>query len=175
MPAVRIPATQRRVEVVEVATREFAKGGMAGTPTEIIARKAGISHAYLFRLFPTKKTLFVACVDRAFDRTLETFAAAVDGETIDERLEAMGKAYADMLSDRELLLAQLHAYAACGDDDIRARVRERFSGLLREIARLSGAPAERVQSFVAHGMLLNVVAAMQAPELIDEAAWRDAC
>ena len=41
--------------------RHFAIGGYNGTSTEAIAREAGISQPYLFRLFRTKKELFIAC------------------------------------------------------------------------------------------------------------------
>ena len=42
------------------ARAAFARGGLHGTSTEEIAEAAGISQPYLFRLFGTKKRLFVA-------------------------------------------------------------------------------------------------------------------
>ena len=45
----------------------FAERGFLGTPTTEIAKAAGISQAYLFRLFPTKSDLVLA-VDRALQR-----------------------------------------------------------------------------------------------------------
>ena len=64
------------------ATREFAVGGLHGTPVEAIAKKVGVSQPYLFQLFGTKKDLFIAAVRRAFERTVATFrtAAAEAGE-----------------------------------------------------------------------------------------------
>lgn len=173
MTAVRLSAEVRREQVLLVALKAFARGGLHGTPTEAIARESGISHAYLFRLYPTKLELFLACVDRAFDRTEAVFRENASGVTPEERLERMGRAYGELLSDRDLLLGQLHAYAACGDDAIRERVRTRFAALVGEIRALSGAEPLDVQAFVAHGMLLNVAAAMGLPEIADsdERCW----
>jgi AcrR family transcriptional regulator len=41
--------------VLNAAIVEFARAGYAGTSTEAIATRAGISQPYLFRLFGTKK------------------------------------------------------------------------------------------------------------------------
>src|SRR5450755_3882312 len=109
----RSTAQERRGELVTAALTEFAVGGMHGTSTEAIARRAGISHAYLFRLFGTKKQLFIACAELCFRRVQETFEAAAAGETPAARLQSMGTAYREMLADRELLLGQMQMYAAC--------------------------------------------------------------
>ena len=48
-------------------------------------------------------------------------AARAEDPSTQHILDAMGLAYCDLLRDRELLLCQLQAYAACGDPEIRAR------------------------------------------------------
>jgi len=60
--AARLPVEERRAEVVEAAIKAFAVGGYAGTSTEEIARLAGVSQPYLFRLFGSKQALFLATV-----------------------------------------------------------------------------------------------------------------
>ncbi len=50
-------ASQRREQVLAVAEEEFAATGLHGTSAETIARRAGISQAYVFRIFGTKKQL----------------------------------------------------------------------------------------------------------------------
>src|SRR5579864_9019584 len=106
----RMPAAERRELVLDAAVAEFAVHGLAGTSTEDVARKAGISQPYLFRLFPTKKTLFLALVDRCFQRVRDTFTAAAGDYTGEEALDAMGEEYERLLGDRTLLLLQMHAY-----------------------------------------------------------------
>ena len=112
-------AAERREMVLEAAVAEFAAHGLAGTSTEDVARQAGISQPYLFRLFPTKKALFLALVDRCFRRVRETFVAAAGDLTGDEALAAMADSYTRLLDDRTLLLLQMQIYAACGDPEIR--------------------------------------------------------
>lgn len=165
-------AQERREEVLNAAAAEFGARGLAGTSTEEVARRAGISHPYLFRLFPTKKALFLALVDRCFDRVGQVFAEAAGERTGQAALDAMALAYRDLLGDRTLLLLQLQAYAACDDAEIRTATRARFRDLWALAERLTGLPLEPVVEFFAMGMLLNVAAAMDLPA-VDErwAGW----
>src|SRR5437867_4725479 len=101
---VRMSAGERRETVLEAAVVEFAIRGLAGTSTEDVARRAGISQPYLFRLFPTKKALFLALVERCFRRVEDTFTAAAGDLTGDEAMTAMADSYTRLLDDRTLLL-----------------------------------------------------------------------
>ncbi len=156
----RMSAHDRRVSIVDAAVVEFAHGGFAGTSTEDIARRAGISQPYLFRLFPTKKDLFLATVERCWHRIGEAFAEAAEGLEGEEALGAMGMAYGAVLGDRDLLLLQLHMYAACADPDVRDAVRVGYGELWSQVERLCGQPVQDRVAFFASGMLCNVVAAM---------------
>src|SRR5881296_4169162 len=104
--AVRSTAAERKDDVLDAALIEFAEHGFEGTSTEDIARRAGISQPYLFRLFGTKKELYKASVARCFRETLETFQRAAEGKRGEAALEAMGAAYQELLSDRNRLRAQ---------------------------------------------------------------------
>jgi AcrR family transcriptional regulator len=164
---VRMTADERRESVLEAAVIEFSARGLDGTSTEHVAHRAGISQPYLFRLFPTKKALFLALVERCFQRVSEAFSAAADGHTGEEAFEAMGTAYNELLVDRTLLLLQLHAYAASDDPEIRDATRAGFWRLWQLVERLTGQPFERVLQFFAIGMLLNVAAALDL-QTVDE-------
>jgi AcrR family transcriptional regulator len=172
-PAVRLSADERREQVLTVAMAAFARGGYDGTSTEEVARRAGISQPYLFRLFPTKKTLFCALVERGFRRVGEAFEQAAAGLTGQQARQAMGGAYFQLLHDRELLLVQLHAYAGCDDPEICAVTRREFRRLWRRVQSLAGLDDAAAREFFATGMLMNVMAAMNAVE-VDE-AWARAC
>ena len=167
-----MPAAERRESVLEAAALEFALGGLAGTSTEDVARRAGLSQPYLFRLFPTKKALFLALVERCYQRIEEAFTAAAGDKTGEEALEAMGDEYERLLDDRTLLLLQMHAYAACEDPDIRTATRAGYKRLWNMVERVSGLPFDRIVQFFAMGMLINVAAAMDLPA-VDErwASW----
>jgi AcrR family transcriptional regulator len=163
-------AEARRETLVESAVRVFAERGFHGTPTTEVAKEAGISQAYLFRLFPTKSELYVAAVQRCFSRTLATFKAAAAEADGPEVLPAMGEAYAGLLSDRTALLGQLQAHAAAVNDPaVREAVRRGFADLYEFVAGASRASDEEIQAWFAHGMLLNVLAAMDAESV--DAPW----
>ena len=169
----RMPAAERREMVLEAAVVEFAARGLAGTSTEDVARRAGISQPYLFRLFPTKKALFLALVERCFQRVQDTFTTAAGDRTGDEALTAMADAYELLLDDRTLLLLQMQAYAACDDPEIRVATRTGYKKLWELTERLTGLPFQRVVDFFAVGMLMNVAAAMDLPS-VDE-RWTSWC
>jgi len=162
-------ADERREEILEAAERVFAARGLHGTPTMEIAKAAGISQAYLFRLFPTKAELFTALVERCNDRIERTFtdAAAAARRAGEPVMPAMGAAYVGLLADRDLLLNQLHAHAASDDPAIRDQMRRGFARLVEIVERETDADPQEVRDFFAHGMLLNVLAAMQAQD-VDE-------
>jgi AcrR family transcriptional regulator len=161
----RLSSAERKDAVLEAAAIEFAERGFEGTSTEDIARRAGISQPYLFRLFGTKKELFKTFVARCFRETLETFQRAAEGMRGEEALTAMGEAYMELLlSDRTRLRAQMQAYAACDDPEICEVVRNGYGDLVAYVERVSGLDAEAVTRFFATGMLLNVLSAMQVQE-----------
>ena len=171
-PRVRKSAEERREEILEVAVRHFAIGGLHGTSTEAIAREAGISQPYLFRLFRTKKELFLACVDRANGRVRDAFRRAAAAAPEGERLRAMGQAYGDeLLPDRHAVLMQMQGYVATSDPDIQAHVRACFERLVAEVTELSGADAGAVWRFFAQGMLLNVTQSLDLEAIADESEW----
>src|ERR1700729_2351822 len=99
MVSTRQTAAERREAVLAAAVTEFAKSGYAGTSTEAIATRAGISQPYLFRLFGTKKDLFIATYGIVCARIEEAFVAAAVGLEGDAAMTAMGLAYLELLQD----------------------------------------------------------------------------
>ena len=157
---------ERREAVIDAAAEIFAGGGYEATSTEDVARRAGISQPYIFRLFGSKRELFVAAVERCFERILDAFDRASAGMTGPESLHAMGMAYQQLISDPTVLKLQLHAFAASTDDPAIRAVVQRGFGQLSDLARTrSGADAEEFRSFFAMGMLCTVIAAVGLDEL----------
>jgi AcrR family transcriptional regulator len=166
----RKTAEERRTQVLDAALEVFAEHGLSGASTDEIARKAGISQPYLFRLFHTKKELFIASTERCLRETLETFQRAAEGKSGEEALEAMGKAYGELIrSNPNRLRGQMQSYAACDDPEICAVVRKGYGEIVDYVERASGVDPERLSMFFARGMLINVVASM---DLLDaEEPW----
>lgn len=177
-PRRRVPAAQRRDALIDSAVHEFAQGGLHGTPVDRIARQVGVAQPYVFALFGSKRELFLAAVERCFERTADTFTAAAEAfdpataEPDMDVLKAMGHAYVELLSrQRDQLMLQHQAYAACDDPVIRDRVRHLFAGLVALAQRLSGAEPERIDEFIRYGMWLNVAAAMGVEDVSAGCEW----
>ena len=171
--ATRQTADERREDVLVAAAEEFARAGFHGASTDAIARRAGISQPYLFRLFGSKKDLYLASVRRCFRRTLEAMQQAAEGLRGEEALSAMGEAYGVLLkTDPTMLQAQLQTYAAALDDpDVRQAVRDGYGDLYTYVERVSGVSAPRLARFFAMGMLFNVVGAMGLHEEEEPEPW----
>jgi AcrR family transcriptional regulator len=178
-PTRRVPAAERRDALISAAVHEFAQTGLHGTPVDRIARRVGVAQPYVFSLFANKRELFLAAVERGFERVLEIFEAAAAsyraGEAAvdcEDALGAMGQAYVELLhSDRDYLLLQHQSYAACADDVVRDRVRHRYAELASRVQALSQASPERIDEFFRKGMALNVAAALGVEDLSVNCSW----
>jgi AcrR family transcriptional regulator len=161
----RKTSDERREHVIAAAVSEFARHGYHGASTAAIAKRAGISQPYIYALFPSKRDLFLAANEQVSERIRRRFTEAARGsDDPEERLRLMGESYSELLSSREEILLQLQSYAAGLDPAIQKEVRRGFTDLFDEVERMTGAPRARVSQFMAAGMLLNVVAALDLPE-----------
>ncbi|TDO44144.1 TetR family transcriptional regulator [Kribbella sp. VKM Ac-2527] len=158
MTRTRLTAAERGEEVLRAAVLAFGESGYAGTKTDEIARLAGVSQPYVIRLFGTKQQLFLATVQRVCDRVEQTFR---DAAAEQPDLASLGDAYHSLMTERELLVVLLHGFSASADPAIGDTVRARFGGIYKLVRELTGASAEEAREFIATGMLLTVMAAMQ--------------
>jgi AcrR family transcriptional regulator len=168
---VRQTADERREAVLTAAAHEFAHKGLYGGSTDAIAKAAGISQPYLFRLFGTKKELYLATCVRKMGELVEAFRAAVDGLEGREALEAAGEAYQELTVDRDRLLLMLQSHAACDDPDVRETVRATWRELTELIGGVPGLTDEEIAGFFAQGMLITMLDAMQL--FSDRTPWGD--
>lgn len=169
-------AEERRESVIRAAFTEFARGGYLGTSTEAIARRVGVSQPYLFRLFPNKQAIFLAVVARCLEETRLSFeraAGALEGE---ELYHACAVEYQRMLAaDPDMLRMQMQMYVAAasaealGEPEIAEAVRAGWSELWDWLVIRMGADVERTTSFMAFGMLINVLVSMGFPT--DHRVW----
>jgi AcrR family transcriptional regulator len=174
-PAARQTASARRDALIDAAVEHFAQTGLHGTAVSAITDDVGITQPYAFSLFGTKKGLFLAAVERGFDRVEETFRAAAAAAGEEGAFDAMKESYGGVVTDRSSLLLQLQAYAASGDDDVREVVRRRYAQLYELVRDLSGASRDELVQFFAVGMLINVAAALDLPDLLLSDTWLEDC
>lgn len=155
-----------------IALRHFAEGGLRGTSTDAIAREAGVSQPYLFRLFGTKKELFLAAEAAMTARVRETFEQAAEGLAPEERLDAMATAYLGLLKDRTILRMQLQTHAAAAADaEIGERARRDYESVMETVGRVAEVEGAPLVRFMATGMFLNVLAALDFDGIEDKAAF----
>jgi AcrR family transcriptional regulator len=166
-------AEERRETVLRTAVGTFAGRGYYGTTTTEVAKRAGISQAYVYRLFPNKEALFVAVVEHAFERVRDSLArgaAAARGSGPEAVLRAMGDSYAELIRDQDLLLVQLHAQAAATSEPaVREAVRTGYARAVEYVRSVSGADEARIQRFFAVGMLCHLLVALDADSV--DAPW----
>jgi AcrR family transcriptional regulator len=153
-------AEARRETVIDSSIVVFADTGYLGTPIAAVAEHAKISPAYVFKLFPGKEMLFVAALDRCFQRIQEALRLGADtsrDQTPDGLLFAMGGAYAELISDRALLMLQVHAQSAATVPEIAAALRRGLKNITEFVQTRSGAPDAAVQRFIAYGQLCHLI------------------
>ncbi len=163
--APRQTADERRDAILDAAITEFAVYGLHGTSTKTIARRVGISQPYIFRLFDTKKALFLAALERVYDRITAIFLAAAAPAGADV-LESMGRSYMTLLARREELFLLLQAFAGSSDHEIQRVAHDRYAALYRTVATASGADEKALRQFFAYGIHCTVAAAIDLPLLM---------
>lgn len=151
----RLPADERRRQVIDAAISFFALTGFNGTNTSGIASAVGVSQPYLYQLFPTKKAIFIAACHEAYERILEALREGVRDCSPDARLGVLAASYDDLLkSNRELLTIQIQVWAAsCSDEEIAEATRaglEKMRELAMELLGVSWDDADRIISALSY-------------------------
>jgi AcrR family transcriptional regulator len=83
LPARRLPADERRAQILREAAQLFGSRGFKGTTTRDVAARVGITEAALYRYFPSKEAMYAAILDERMAAAdllapIEPLAAAGD-------------------------------------------------------------------------------------------------
>jgi len=173
----RMRAEDRRELILEAATAVFGERGYVGTTTDAVAKAAGVSQPYVVRMFGTKEALFLAVLHRALDKLLGAFHRALAeglaaGESGQELGHRIGASYADLLTDRGLLLSLMHAFILGSDPVIGKAAREGFLEVYKFLREEAGFSSVEADDFLAHGMMMNTMVGLR---MADEYANGDPC
>ncbi|MFE3580918.1 TetR/AcrR family transcriptional regulator [Streptomyces vinaceus] len=164
----RSTADERRATVMRTAISAFAERGYYGTSTMDVAKAAGISQGYLYRLFKDKQTLFAALVDHCSDllrQAAASTAASVTSTDPEAVLQAMTASFEDVIADRDVLMILMHAQCSAGEPVIGEAVRTCYAKQVEYVRAVSGASDERIRRFFADGLLSNVMVGINATTL----------
>lgn len=165
-------AELRMPVVTQAAIEEFARGGYHGTTIADVARAAEISPSYVSKLFPRKEKLFVAALEACFGQVIESLAAGAEraeDTSPDGILDTMGATYAELISDRTLLMLQVHAQSVADIPEIGAALRAGLREVVDFTKDRSKGSDEAVQRFIAYGQLCHLIVTAQVDEVPE--AW----
>jgi TetR/AcrR family transcriptional regulator len=146
---IRLTATERRASVVETACRVFAKSSYRGSTTAQIARATGVTEPVLYRHFASKRELYLACLEAAWERLRQLWEQALEQESEPELWVAtLGQTYLEARAADRVILVDLWIQAlseAADDPEIRRGLRDQVRevhGFVADVirrAQVSGA------------------------------------
>jgi len=168
--AERIPAAQRREQILDAAAAVFGERGYAGATTDQVAQAAGISQPYVVRMFGSKEKLFCELLLRARQRLEERLSAALarpEVKALDKqgRKQFLGRAYVDLVGEADIVLPLAQGFLLGHDPVIGKYAREGFLVIYRLLRDEGGFTPEEVRDFLAGGMLINTLLTLQMTEL----------
>jgi AcrR family transcriptional regulator len=79
--ALRLPAIERKEQVLDVALAVFAGKGFHDTSMNDIAEAAGVTKPVVYQHYESKRALFLAIIDHVGDRMIDVLTAATSGLT----------------------------------------------------------------------------------------------
>ena len=164
----RKTAGERRQEILDAAVTEFAAHGLRGASVEDMAESVGVSQPYVYRLFGTKKDLFLAAARHVRHRVMRTFEERARSE---DALQAMGQSYNLQFFRREEMMLMLQGFAASEDPEVKEAMASGFAEIWRFVQQATGASDEETWNFMAAGMMLTVDAAIGLMPRLGKEEW----
>jgi TetR/AcrR family transcriptional regulator, cholesterol catabolism regulator len=129
----RLKAPQRREQLIEVATKLFAKWGYDATTTAAIAEAAGVTEPILYRHFDSKQELFVAIVRSVSELTMAQWQAVI-GDTADpaEQIRRIAEEFPAHMRELADAYHVIHgALATSRDRKVAAVMKEHYGQIER--------------------------------------------
>lgn len=138
--SVRLPASARREQILEVAVSVFARYGFHEASMNDVADAAGVTKPVLYQHFDSKQELYVALLEEAGSRLQDQFsravAAARDGK---QTTELSMQAYFRWVADDHDAFVLLFGSRAARDEESTAVIRRITESMAASIAPLISA------------------------------------
>ena len=114
----RMRASDRRRQLLDVATNVFAERGFSATIMDDIAYAGGITKPVLYQHFDSKRALYIAVLEDGGARLIESISlATTNGETLREQVSSGFDAYFDFVRDDEAAFRLLFTSSSKTDTD----------------------------------------------------------
>jgi AcrR family transcriptional regulator len=144
---------ERRAAVLDTACRIFSKGSYRGTTTAEIARESGVTEPILYRHFSSKRELYLACLDQAWERMRSSWEAAIEADPDPTNwMPTMARSFFEH-KEQKVVLSNLWIQAlaeASEDPEIRKHLRRNLkevhdfaAGVIRRCQEAGCVPVER--------------------------------
>jgi AcrR family transcriptional regulator len=138
----RLPVEERRASIVEAAGRLFGERGYEATRLDDVAAAAGVTKPVLYRHFDSKKTLYLALLERHRD-DLGTFAGLIPAEgAAEERLRIVLEGWFAYVEAHSYAWRMLFRDTGGGLEiqafrrEVHARAREILAELIRSLSEV---------------------------------------
>lgn len=140
----RLPAEERRQQILDVAIDVFARLGYHGAGTADIAAAAEIGEPTIYRYFENKGDLYLQAVGQCGDRIMDNWGRIIDSsENAYQAICRIGRwYYEESRRHPEPLVLRFRTYTESSDTEVVRNVRE---GYLR-VARLVEGLYERAKT-----------------------------
>lgn len=166
-------AHNRREQVLNAAVELFAEKGYYKTTTGDVARAVGVTQPYVFHFFKTKEDLYLAVLQRAYNKIMQTFTI-VDAPA-DQLEEEMGKAFTELLNhSRNEILVVMMAYTI-PEKSIRECIKSQFDIVYERVKKRfieagMAEPASMASEFIGTGLVVSMAEVLEMPKLFP---WED--
>ena len=99
----RLKAPQRREQLIEVATKIFAKWGYNAATTAAIAEAAGVTEPILYRHFASKQEMFVAITRAMSEQTLKHWNELIGhvGDAATDKIRTIAREFPNHIRQTE--------------------------------------------------------------------------
>jgi AcrR family transcriptional regulator len=128
----RLPASERRAQLVDVGRAAFAEHGYEGTSVEEIAKRAKVSKPMIYEHFGGKEGLYAVVVDREMDYVERRIIEAISSGSPRERVERASLAFLSYVRDHP------DGFAVLSQDSPLTSSRGTMSSLLNDMAERVG-------------------------------------
>ncbi len=171
----RLPAEQRRQQILDVACGVFADRGFHATSMDDIAAAAGVTKPVLYQHFPSKRALFIELLGDLGHRLLDELAGATAAApTGRARVEGGFAAYFRFVTGNEAAFRVLFGAAARNDSefaDVIERLLDDVAVVISTLIDIEG--TEEHRRVLAHA-LIGIAEATSRDTLTDGGAGLDA-
>jgi AcrR family transcriptional regulator len=169
--ATRLPAEQRRRQLLDTACEVFAERGFHATSMEDVATRAGVTKPVLYQHFPSKRALFVELLDDVGHQLLGELAVATSAaHTGRERVEEGFAAYFRFVTGNEAAFRLLFGASARNDPEfteVVERVLDETAEAISGLIDIEGTPEHR--RVLAHA-LIGIAEATSRDALTEDGA-----